>query len=140
MVRTAMFMRQDTSVQKNSDTATIFSLARRGLVELQKARAIYPNDAIGHIHEANAQILLGNLTEAEKNLRSALAIHSTNRFAFMSLGYILYTTGRYREAAETWERIDPGVRLPSDNYNLYLAYMMSGDQQRANYYKQLSGR
>ena len=58
----------------------------------------------------------------------------------MSLGYVLYTTGRYQEAAAIWERIDPSIRSASDNYNLYLAYMMLGDQQKANYYKQLSGR
>ena len=58
----------------------------------------------------------------------------------MSLGYVLYTTGRYKEAVEIWERINPSIRNQTDNYNLYLAYFMLGDQQRANYYKQLSGR
>ena len=58
----------------------------------------------------------------------------------MSLGYVLYTTGRYKEAAEYWERISPEIRNQSDNYNLYLAYFMLGDQSRAEYYKRLSGR
>ena len=140
MVRQAMAMRSDTSLQRSSDTATINSLARNGIVELEKAKAIYAGDAVGYIHEANAFILLGNFAEAEKNLRQALAIDYNNRFGNMSLGYVLYTTGRYKEAAEIWERINPSIRNQTDNYNLYLAYFMLGDQQRANYYKQLSGR
>lgn len=140
MVRQAMAMRSDTSLQRSSDTATINNLARQGIIELEKGKAIYAGDAVAYIHEANAYILLGNFGEAEKNLRSALAIDYNNRFGNMSLGYVLYTTGRYKEAAEIWERISPGVRSATDNYNLYLAYFMMGDQQRANYYKQLSGR
>jgi hypothetical protein len=140
MVRQAMAMRSDTSLQKSSDTTTINRLARYGIVELEKAKAIYPGDAVAYIHEANAYILLGNFTEAEKNLRSALAIDYNNRFGNMSLGYVLYTTGRYKEAAEYWERISPEIRNQSDNYNLYLAYFMLGDQSRAEYYKRLSGR
>ena len=140
MVRQAMAMRSDTSILRSGDTTTINRLAREGIIELEKAKAIYDRDAIGYIHEANAYILLGNFAEAENNLRSALAIDYNNRFGNMSLGYVLYTTGRYREAAEIWERISPEMRGPGDNYNLYLAYYMLGDQQRANYYKQLSGR
>ena len=140
MVRQAMAMRSDTSVKRSGDTATINSLARAGIIELQVAKAIYPKDAVGHIHEANAWILLGNYAEAEQSLRSALEIDYNNRFGNMSLGYVLYTTGRYQEAAAIWERIDPSIRSASDNYNLYLAYLMLGDQQKANYYKQLSGR
>lgn len=140
MVRQAMAMRSDTSLARSGDTATINNLARRGIAELQIAKAIYPRDAIGHIHEGNAHILLGNFAEAETSLRNALAIHHSNRFAIMSLGYVLYTTGRYQEAAATWEQIDPSQRSAGDHYNLYLAYMMMGDQSRANYYKQLSGR
>jgi hypothetical protein len=40
----------------------------------------------------------------------------------------------------TWEKINPERTSPSDNYNLYLAYLMVGDQQKANYYKVLSGK
>ena len=140
MVRQAMAMRSDTSIIRSGDTATINRLAREGIIELEKAKAIYNRDAVGYIHEANAYILLGNFSEAENNLRSALAIDYNNRFGNMSLGYVLYSTGRYREAAEIWERIRPELRNQSDNYNLYLAYYMLGDQSRANYYKQLSGR
>ena len=140
MVIQAMAMRNDTSVLRSGDTATINRLARNGIVELEKAQAIYNRDAVAYIHAANAHIILGNFPEAEKNLRSALAIDYNNRFGNMSLGYVLYTTARYKEAAEYWERISPEVRNSSDNYNLYLAYFMLGDQQRANYYKQLSGR
>ena len=140
MVRQAMAIRSDTSMQRAGDTATINRLAREGIIELEKAKAIYNRDAVGYIHEANAHILLGNYTEAENNLRSALSIDYNNRFGNMSLGYVLYSTGRYREAAEIWERIQPEMRSQSDNYNLYLAYFMLGDQSRANYYKQLSGR
>ena len=140
MIRRAMSMRSDTSVKVSSDTSTINNLVRRGIVQLQKGKAIYPRDAVGHIHEANGWILLGNYELAEKNLRRALEIDYYNRFANTSLGYVLYTTGRYKEAVDVWEQIRPEMRNPSDNYNLYLGYMMLGDQQKANYYKTLSGR
>lgn len=140
MVRQAIVLRNDTSFQRTGDTARINSLARTGIIELKKAKAIFPGDAVGHIHEGNANILLGDFVEAENNLRNALTIDPNNRFAFISLGYTFYMTGRYPEAAATWEKINPEMRSPSDNYNLYLAYLMVGDQQKANYYKVLSGK
>jgi len=140
MVRRAMFMRNDTSMQKPADTAAINALARQGIIELQKANAIYPIGVLGHNQIANALILLKNYVEAEKSLRIALNFHSTNRFAISSLGVVYYSTGRYKEAAETWEKITPELRTNNDNYNLYIAYRRLGDQQKANYYKQLSGK
>lgn len=140
LVRQAMFMRTDTAGGKKADTATINRYCREGIIELEKAKAIYSREAVGYIHEANAYIILNNFAAAEQNLRSALQIDNNNRFANKSLGYILYMSGRYREAATTWEQINPDIRDQSDQYNLFLAYSMLGDQQKANYYKRLSGQ
>jgi hypothetical protein len=55
------------------------------------------------------------------------------------LGGILFNTGRYREAAETWEKVPADLRTAGDYYNLFIAYQALGDQQKAHYYKQISG-
>jgi protein O-mannosyl-transferase len=140
MVRQAMFIRYDSTLRKPADTAAINALARQGLTELQKANAIYPIGVLEHTQAGNAFIMLKNYTEAEKSFLTAVRINSTNRYALTGLGIVYYNTGRFKEAAETWEKISHELRTAGDNYNLYIAYQKLGDQQKANYYKQLSGR
>jgi len=132
---------RDTALLHNQpmDTAAIKSLARRGLEELQKGKAIFPDNVIGNVHEGDAWVLLGNFGEAEKSFRKALSISKDDRVAINSLGGLLFNTGRYLEAAQTWEKTPPEVRTSGDYYNLYIAYQALGDQQKANLYKQLSG-
>jgi hypothetical protein len=140
MANRATKMRDEALLQKKPmDTAQIFSLARKGLDELLKGKAIFPGDVMADIHEGDTWILLGNLVEAEKSFRAALSVSKDNRFALNGLGGLLFNTGRYKEAAETWEKINPEMRSAGDYYNLSIAYRALGDQQKANYYKQLSG-
>jgi tetratricopeptide (TPR) repeat protein len=140
MVNRATKIRDDALLQKKPmDTAQIFTLTRKGLDQLLKGKAIFPNDIMANIHEADAWILLGNIAEAEKDFRAALSVSKDNRFALNGLGGLLFNTGRYQEAAETWEKINPEMRSPGDYYNLSIAYGALGDQQKANYYKKLSG-
>lgn len=140
MVRQAMFKRYDTSMQKPADTAAIYALARQGIIELQKANTIYPIGVLEHTQLGNAYLLLKNYAEAEKNFLTAVNLNPNNRYTLTNLGIVYYTTGRFKEAAATWEKIIPGERTPGDHYNLYIAYLKLGDQQKANHYKQLSGR
>lgn len=140
MVNQAMGLRDEAyQHQKPIDTANIHALAQKGLEEIQKGKAIYARDATSIIQEGNAWTLLGNLSEAERSLRKALQLSPDNRYALTSLGGLLLNTGRYQEAAATWEKINPDIRTAGDYYNLSLAYQALGDQQKANYYKQLSG-
>lgn len=133
---------RDSALLKNQpmDTAAIGSLARRGLEEILKGKAIFPNNLMANVHEGDAWVLLGNFNEAEKSFRKALSISKDDRVALNSLGGLLFNTGRYLEAAQTWEKIPPEMRTNGDYYNLYIAYQALGDLQKANLYKQLSGR
>jgi protein O-mannosyl-transferase len=126
--------------QQPMDTATIASLARRGLQEIQKGEAIFPDNLMANVHEGDAWVLLGDFNEAEKSFRKALSISKDDRVAINSLGGLLFNTGRYLEAAQTWEKVPSEMRTAGDYYNLYIAYQALGDVQKANLYKQLSGR
>ena len=123
---------QDTILQKQ--------LANKGIPLLEKGLSIYSRQSTGWTQLGNAYFILENYTKAEENLKKALAIDSTDRFATSSYGSILYMTGRYQKAAEMWEKIDSSLRNPSDNYNLYLVYRVLGDNTKADHYKNLSGR
>jgi tetratricopeptide (TPR) repeat protein len=124
----------------SQDTIQQKQLANRGIPLLEKGLSIYPRQSTGWTQLGNAYFILGDYTKAEENLKKALAIDSTDRFGMSSFGSILYMTGRYQMAANTWEKIDPSLRNPSDNYNLYLVYRVLGINDKAEYYKKLSGR
>jgi tetratricopeptide (TPR) repeat protein len=94
---------------------------------------------MGNVHEGDAWVLLGNFDEAERSFRKALSISKDDRVAINSLGGLLFNTGKYLEAAQTWEKIPPEMRTSGDYYNLFIAYQALGDQQKANLYKQLAG-
>ncbi|HEX5654692.1 MAG TPA: DUF1736 domain-containing protein [Chitinophagaceae bacterium] len=141
LIQQAMAKQEQAFLQNQPmDTGSINDLARQGIAELQKGTVIFPGDATAKIHEGNGWIVLRNIEAAENNLRQALTISPNNRFALTSLGGLLLNTRRYQEAAQTWEKINPDLRTPGDYYNLSLAYQALGDQQKAGYYKQLSGR
>jgi tetratricopeptide (TPR) repeat protein len=141
LIQQAMAKQEQAFLQNQPmDTGSINALARQGINELQKGTAIFPGDATAKIHEGNGWLVLRNIEAAESNLRQALVISPNNRFALTSLGGLLLNTRRYQEAAQTWEKINPELRTAGDYYNLSLAYQALGDQQKAGYYKQLSGR
>ena len=123
---------QDTILQKQ--------LANKGIPLLEKGLSIYSRQSSGWTQLGNAYFLLENYAKAEENLKKALEIDSTDRFATSSFGSILYMTGRYQKAADMWEKVDPALRNPNDNYNLFLVYRVLGNNEKVEYYKKLSGR
>ena len=125
---------------ENTDSAEKRALAVKGISFLEKGLKIYPEQSVGWINLGNAFLVLKDYAKAEENLSHALQIDPLDRSALNSLGYTQYMTGRYKEAAITWEKIDPAIRDQMNNYNLYLAYSMLGDEKKATYYKQLSGK
>lgn len=124
----------------STDSARQKQLANKGVPLLEKGLGIYSRQSSGWTQLGNAYFILGDYSKAEENLKKALTIDSTDRFAMSSFGSVLYMTGRYQKAADTWEKIDPALRNPSDNYNLYLVYHALGMNDKAEYYKKLSGR
>ncbi|MES1224559.1 MAG: hypothetical protein ABUT20_54195, partial [Bacteroidota bacterium] len=128
------------AIDMNKDTAKQRRWSEQAIRELLKANEIFDGDAVVYIHLGNAYINIRNYTDGEKSLLKALSIDPTNRYAFMSLGYIYYTSRRYKEAADIWERIPPELRSPMDLMNLSSVYHVLGDEQKAQYYKGLSGK
>jgi len=91
-------------------------------------------------HDSLRNIPPGLKIPEEKVLERRWVFQKANRVALNSLGGLLFNTGRYLEAAQTWEKIPTEMRTAGDYYNLYIAYQALGDMQKANLYKQLSGR
>lgn len=122
------------------DPAKQKELALKAIKELEAGLAIYDRQTTGHTHLGNSYILLKDYTKAEEALKNSLRIFNRDRYAKSSLGYVYYVTGRYVEAADTWESIATSQRNKNDYYNLYLAYNRLGDREKADYYRKLSGR
>ncbi len=131
--------RQAVNNQK-SNPAKAREYARQAIDELEIALSIYPNIPTGHIHLGNMHIILGNYPEAEASLQAALALDTDNYYALNSLGNLFFHTQRYREAAETLERIPDHLRKPNDFYLLAQAFAQLGDQEKSTHYLRLSGR
>lgn len=129
-----------TEAVASTDTAKQKELVKKGIPFLEKGLSIYSRQSTGWTQLGNAYFILKDYAKAEEKLRKALEIDTADRFAIGSLGSILYMTGRYQQAADEWEKIDPAARNSNDNYNLYLAYRILGNNEKADYYKKLSGR
>jgi Flp pilus assembly protein TadD len=108
----------------------------RGRIEEAKAQfretiRLSPERHTGYANLAGAHLLAGEIEEAEPLLQATIRIRPSDG-AHNNLGFVYYSTGRYREAAEQYEE---AIRLaPEDpiyHGNLGDAYRQLGDPAAA---------
>lgn len=125
---------------QKSDPNAARQYATKAIKELEAALAIYDNIPTGYIHKGNMHLILGEYDLAEKDLSKALQQSPGNYFAITSLANIYYRTSRYPECVQIMEKIGSSTRKPNDYYILSLCYDKIGDVQKAQSYRQLSGK
>jgi tetratricopeptide (TPR) repeat protein/TolB-like protein/DNA-binding winged helix-turn-helix (wHTH) protein len=96
------------------------------------ALEIDPNSVASLTGLADTYRLQRKPAEAEERYRQAIGRHPGDWSAYNALGYFLYRSGRYAEAAKEFEYV---VALDNDNSmgwgNLGAAYMLDGDFESA---------
>ncbi len=125
---------------QQTDKAKAQEYARQAVEELQKALMIYEDIPTGHIHLGNMYLILGEYDKAEKALLRALDFDPDNYFAKSSLANLYYRTGRYQEALNLLQSIDPKYLKPNDYYLFSLTWRKLGDDAKAQEYLEMSGR
>ncbi len=108
--------------------------------ELQTALSIYNNIPTGHIHLGNMYIILGQYSEAEASMKTALSLAPQNYFARTSLANIYYRTNRFMEAVQLIENIDVNLRKAGDYEVLAKSYDALGQPEKAREYWKMIGR
>jgi tetratricopeptide (TPR) repeat protein/TolB-like protein/DNA-binding winged helix-turn-helix (wHTH) protein len=93
-----------------------------------KALAIIPNGVDALIGLGNTYMMLQDPEAAETRYRQAIGQHPGDWSAYNMLGYFLYDSGRFEEAAQEYRRV---VTLDNSNMigylNLGTATMLTGD-------------
>lgn len=130
--------------QSGASTEQIQEWASKAIPLLEKATGIFGNMSDAYIHIGNAYIMLNQFDKAEAPLRRAIKLSPGFRFAYSSLGNVLYRQGKFQECAEIWEQINPNIMTETERKNHYsnmvLVYQRLGDVEKLNKYRQLAGQ
>ena len=116
----------------------IFRITRRNYEALNaygKAVDLSPEDAESFNNLGVIYLDIGNLKNAEKNLKKAIFLKSNYHEAFNNLGNTLKEMGKYKEAEKTYKR---AIKLNSNFYqaynNLGVSYQLMGKLDEARVY------
>ncbi len=77
----------------------------RGLMLLEKVISAYPDKNSLKVDKGVIEFSAGRYTEAEKSLRNALAVDSSDMYAAFTLAKLLYRTGRSSEAEKYFQTV-----------------------------------
>ena len=111
----------------------------RGRIEEAKAQfretiRLSPERHTGYANLAGAHLLAGEIEQAEPLLQATIRIRPSDG-AHNNLGFVYYSTGRYREAAEQYEKaIQLAPEDPIYQGNLGDSYRQLGDRANAERY------
>jgi len=133
----AMALRSDVPKKAKKEFTTGMKDAARGEASkaqkhFEKALKIYPNFVEARNELAVALMKLGDLPQAENQLRAALQQDPAAVMPLMNLGLCIYRQERYAAAAQPLER---AVQLQPENYRAHLllgmTLVMAGDDPRS---------
>jgi len=78
---------------------------KRAIEEARKALAIYPKNVPYHSNVALYATYAGDFPTAEKEARAALELNSSYAKAYLSLGFAQIASGKYSEAAQSYQQL-----------------------------------